>query len=190
MQMNIKNILLTVVIAGVVSVISASVIRSEKVVQEVKEKTSLGALSSPDIASPYLSFGNVRRYAAGATLNQASSTLCSLLSPASTSTLVSAGIQITTGTSTAVALEIGKGAITSTTTRFAYRVLASGVQATLTAVTASTTATGGSAGSTFTTEPDAVFAPNTYLNFKYGGAPGATNTFVGGCTATWETLIY
>src|SRR3990167_7876852 len=145
----------------------------------------LGALSSPDIPYPYFSFGGVREWANKGTLNQASTTLCSILSPVSTSTLVSANIKITTGTTSAIALEIGKGTLTATTTRLAYQVLGSNAQVTLTAVTATTT---GASGVVFTTEPDYVFAPSTYINFKYGGTLGSLNTLVGTCQSKFEEI--
>src|SRR3990167_10257311 len=145
----------------------------------------LGALSSPDIPYPYFSFGGLREWANKGTLNQASTTLCSILSPVSTNTLVSANIKITTGTTSAIALEIGKGTLTATTTRLAYQVLGSNAQVTLTAVTATTT---GASGVVFTTEPDYVFAPSTYINFKYGGTLGSLNTLVGTCQSKFEEI--
>lgn len=48
-----------------------------------------GSVSSPDVTSPYLSFGGVRSWAYSPDFRTATSTLCSIQSPAATTTLVS-----------------------------------------------------------------------------------------------------
>ena len=181
-----KNYLITAGIAlGIVVVWSSLFAPVQKVINNT---TSLGAVASPDIQSPYFSFGGVRQWGAHSGLNQASTTICSLQSPAATSTLsMSSGISITTGTTTAIALEIGKSTVMdATTTRISYVTLASGAQVTLNSFVASTTAAYGSLGQRHTAdETDLIFAPNTRLNVKYGGTLGSLNTLVGGCNATW-----
>lgn len=155
-----------------------------------KVQKPLGSLPGPDITSPYLSWGDggVVQWAASRPLNQASTTICSMRSPSATSTLVYGSVQLTTGTTTAIALELAKSTLfDATTTRIAYdSALASGAQETLTAFVASTTGVYGALGQQHTAdEQDLVFAPNTYLNAKYGGALGTTNTLKGLCTAVW-----
>jgi len=153
------------------------------------QQPQFGALSSPDISSPFLSFGGVRRWAVGGiALNQASTTLCSLVSPVSTSTLVSASVQINTGTTTAIQLEMAKSTLMdATTTRISLASLASGNRMTLTAFVASTTGAYGALAQQHTAdEQDLVFAPSTRLNVKYGGGKGSLNVLVGTCNATWE----
>jgi len=123
-------------------------------------------------------------------LNQASTTICSIQSPRfGTSTLVSGGVQITTGTTTTIALELGKSTLfDATTTRISYDAsIASAAQETLTAFVASTTGVYGTLGQQHTAdEQDVVFAPGAYLNAKYGGAAGILNVLKGSCTATFE----
>lgn len=122
-------------------------------------------------------------------LNNASTTLCSIKSPAATSTLVSGGVQLTTGTTTTIALELGKSSLfDATTTRISYDAsIASAAQETLTAFVASTTGVYGALGQQHTAdEQDVVFGPNTRLNAKYGGAAGILNVLKGSCTATFE----
>lgn len=147
----------------------------------------LGAVSSPDINSPYFSFGGVRQWAGHTdTLNQASTTICSLQSPAATSTLRFADVKLTTGTTTAIALEMAKDTTPSaTTTRLGYIVLGSGDRVTLIAGVASTTSFSASGVSHTKDDSDLIFAPNTYLNVKYGAALGALNVLVGSCNAIW-----
>lgn len=214
--MNIKNIFLTIVIAGIVSVIAVSAIRSEKtqtnpVVSQqgiqgvqgpkgndgytpVKGKDyfdgkqgpkgesgaigmpqKLGALASPDIPYNWFSFGDVRRFAYTQTLNQASTTVCSFLSPASTSTLISASLQITTGTTTQLLWDIAKSTVPDATTTAIGTsfTVASNKQATIVA-------------STTPTAEATTIEPSRYLNFKYGGANGSLNVLVGTCKATFE----
>ena len=155
------------------------------VTQIVRE---VGAMPGPDIQSPYIAFGEVRQWAAHQTLNQASTTICSLISPAATSTLdMRSGVKITTGTTTAIALEIGKSTLMdATTTRISYVTLASGAVVTLNSFVASTTGAYGSLSQQHTAdETDIIFAPNTRFNVKYGGALGSLNVLVGTCNAIW-----
>ena len=179
-----KNYLITAGIAlGVVLLVL--IFMPAKVINQVQ---TLGAVSSPDIMSPYFSFGGVRQWAAHTdNLNHASTTICSMQSPAATSTLVFGSVKLTTGTTTAIALEMAKDtSYAATTTRISYDVLASGAQTTMVAFVASTTGAYGANGQAHTAdELDMVFAPNTYLNVKYGGAAGALNVLVGSCNAVW-----
>ncbi len=64
--------------------------------QDGKDGSSFGALVSPDIASPFLGFGDVRAWAAGPTfaLGGSTSTACNIQSPAATTTLVAATLRI------------------------------------------------------------------------------------------------
>src|SRR3990167_5206889 len=90
------------VVLGVVAFTPAKVINQE---------SQLGAVASPDIMSPYFSFGGVRQWAAHTdTLNTASTTICAMQSPAATSTLRLGSVRLTTGSTTAVVLEMAKSA--------------------------------------------------------------------------------
>lgn len=95
---------------------------SRTVVERVTE--NLGAVNSPD-----LNIGGVRFYSQQSTaFTQATNTvICSLQSPASTSTLLTGAIQTTTGTSTATSLSITKSTTNATVgTVIASSTVASG----------------------------------------------------------------
>src|SRR3990167_6033789 len=80
-----------------------------------------GAFPGPDVNSPYLAVNGVETYYYSSRLNQASTTICSFKTPAATSTLQNASVKITTGTTTAIALELGKSTLfDATTTRISY----------------------------------------------------------------------
>lgn len=152
--------------------------------QPVAEKP-IGALPGPDIYFPYLAVNGVSTFYHSAEFNNASTTLCSFKSPAATSTLVFGSTKIRTGTTTAIALEIGKSTLyDATTTRISYVTLGSLAQVTLGAFVASTTGSYGSLGQQHTAdETDLIFAPNTYLNVKYGATKGSLNVLKGTCKA-------
>lgn len=140
---------------------------SRTVVERVSN--NLGAANTPDLA-----IGGVRLFSAqSAALNQAtSSVICALQAPSSTSTLVGAGIQLTTATSGISSLSFSKSSqpsvignvlTTSTVASGAFKSLE---------VPATTTAGGH------------VFAPNAYLVIAQGGA-GILNQS-GACNALWQ----
>lgn len=92
-----------------------------------------GALSGPDIPSPYLRWGNVIEYRANQAMQTATTTLCAIANPhAATSTILGITAQITTGTSTAGALTFSTSTLqyaTSTSDELiADKTVASGAQ--------------------------------------------------------------
>lgn len=183
------------VIALILSIFAISRPTPEKVIERMTtvEKQSLGALSSPDISSPYLSFGGVRRWAARGSLNQASTTLCSITSPVGTSTLVSAPFSVTTGTSTAMSIEIAKSTTsnTATTTRLAYTIIAAGDRITVDGAITATSTEADTQGILRSKDANnLVFGSQQNLNFKIGGiglSPTA-NSFVGSCQGVFEQV--
>jgi len=181
---NMKNNLIAgLVIVG--AVLLSSFLFKPEVNVTVNTEPPFGSASSPSVIDGNMDVNGVQTVYRSSGLNQASTTICSLKSPAATSTLVFGSVKLTTGTTTAIALELAKDTTyAATTTRISYDVLASGVQETLTAFVASTTGTYGALGQYHTAdEQDLVFAPNTYLNAKYGGAAGSLNVLVGSCKA-------
>lgn len=126
----------------------------------------VGALAGPDIPSNYLRWGSgygVRYWPTSRALTTGTTTICSIQSPAATSTLSWAGIKFDVSTSSATILDIGKASTPYATTTLigtTYNILA-GAQA---FVQASTSPAAGAA---------VVFAPSVYLNFKtQGGTTG------------------
>jgi hypothetical protein len=159
-----------------------------------KDGKTLGAVST--LNEPCTSFGGITHCFSKTTINQASTTICQFTSPTATSTLIRANVTLTTGTTTALVLDIGKSTTqTATTTLFNSVTVASGALGT---VLASTTPQGGNI-----LDPINVFAAQkststdevgnrvsgyyglTYLVFKIGGALGSSNTLAGSCNAEW-----
>lgn len=137
-------------------------------------QSSLGALN-PDIISPYISFGGVQMYSARSNdLAQATTTVCALQSPASTSTLQFGSAQFVVASSTqnsTITLAKANTAFATTTLLGKY-VIASGAQGT---VIASTSPTTGDA---------VIFSPNTYFVVGMQGG-GGTFSPTGTCSANW-----
>lgn len=139
----------------------------------------LGALAGPDIASPYLRWGDQVTFKAHVPLlteNNATTTLCNILSPAATSTLTSASVQLDTSTTSAMQIEIAKSTAPDATTTLIGTMskLAANSRETL---VASTTPTGGKL---------TIFAPNTWFVVKAGPSSAGSLGVAGSCNATFE----
>lgn len=92
-------------------------------------ENAFGSLAGPDIPSPYLNWGGVRQYNGGMALRQATTTVCAIQSPVSTSTLVEAGVRFDVSSSTATIVDIAKANTafaTTTAIGTAYNIGASG----------------------------------------------------------------
>lgn len=82
-----------------------------------RQETRLGSVSSPDIQSPYFSFGGVREWGARTdNLTQATTTVCALQAPAATSTLNFASIQFKVSSTTASLVTMARAATAFATT--------------------------------------------------------------------------
>jgi hypothetical protein len=173
--MDIKQIAISAGTALVIAVIAVWGFAPDA--QIVREVQKLGAAASPDIQSDWLRFGGVTRFAyATNNLNQASSTVCTIQSPAATSTLVSGGIRFDVASSTQWVVEIGKGVHSNaTTTLLGTGIIVANGQGLILA--SSTFGLG--------VDPAVVFAPNTYFNVKAPTAGGGTPS--GHCHAVFET---
>lgn len=143
------------------------------VVKEVV--TSLG-VSSPEISSPYIKYGDIERRAARVALNTATTTPCAIQSPSATSTLVHASLSITTATSTATTWTVAKAttAYATTTSLGSSIALASGKFGTM---TASTTFNG-------LADDTQIIAPNNYIVWGVAGIGNLTSDkLLGTCQA-------
>ena len=194
--MDNKNYIIVGLIAALIVSVIFWVLRPDRTLQQVIERgsqsQSVGALSGPDIISPYVRWGDVAIYNARTTMNQTtpgqagngSTTPCALQSPSATSTLIGGSFQVSTPTSTAATLTIAKAATAfATTTVLADNVsLAANAQITL---LASTTGQNGNPSDT-----RVIFGPNQWIVFGAKGAPGAAGLagfqFGGACTARWQ----
>lgn len=176
-----KSYLITAGIAlGVVVVWGTLFAPVQKVINQT---TQLGAVSSPDMASPYFSFGGVRRWATSAGFTPASQTLCAMHAPAATSTIISASVRFDTTIATgASSYELGWGATSgATTTVLARTLMASGRQ------TKELVATTSISGTPVLT--DNVVAPSTWINFNIAsGTPSASFAPTGRCEAVFQEI--
>ena len=136
----------------------------------------VGSVSSPDISSPYFSVGGIPMwFARTENLVAATTTVCALQAPASTSTLEWGMIKLTTSSTTASTVTIAKAATAfATTTVLSRTAVSANAQAT---VIASSTATG-------VLDPAQVFAPNAWLVVSMEGGTG-TFSPAGVCQASW-----
>lgn len=133
----------------------------------------VGAISSPDIPSPYLSWGGVRSWAGHTDILANASTSCSFQSPNATSSLDYASFTIgASTTANAIIIEMGvANDPNSTTTLIGTKYsLAASNQVTVVASTSNATGAG------------IVFAPNQYFNIKVGGV---ANGIGGNCNVQW-----
>lgn len=158
--------------------VGASVLLGGHTIEKTTVTEKAGALSSPDIQSPYLSFGGVRRWAGWANFSAATTTPCSIQSPAATSTLVTASWQITTGTSTAATIDLGTSTTrySTTTNLVAAKSVGSGARG-----DANWTSAGGGVN-------DNVMSPSTWVVVKTAGAGLGGYTYSGRCAAVFQEL--
>lgn len=140
---------------------------------------TLGAVSSQELPQPYLYVGGVGLVTAKSnTLIQASSTICSLKSPAATSTLISAGVNVRFATTTAVGLQLSNSTsyTASSSDTIGYDVIAAGGSRLVVASTTQAYA-------------KTVFLPNAYFIARMDNVGGsATAAPQGSCQAVW--MVY
>lgn len=147
---------------------------------EEMDEEALGAVSSPDIPSPYFSFGGVRQWAARDNdLTQATTTVCAIQSPAATSTLDHADLSLVVSSTTASTVTFAKAATPYATSTFlGSAAVAANAQANI-AVKATTTSN--AIASNF------VFGPSQWFVV---GMQGGVGTFspTGVCQVRWTAF--
>ena len=137
------------------------------------KKPLAGGVSSPDIGSPYISFGDVRLWASHtSSLTQATTTVCALQSPSATSTLKQGSVQFTVSSSTATTVTLAKASTPYATTT------------SLGSVTIPANAQGYGIASTTGSQ---IFSPNTYFVVGMAGGIGSFSP-TGTCNAEWMEL--
>lgn len=135
---------------------------------------TVGAVSSPDIQSNWLRVGGLTHwYQQSNSLLSATSTVCSIATPASTSTLVFAGFKVTsyTATTTTGVIAVAATRTASTTVLTSGAVTQNAYSYIVATNMASTTST---------------IAPSQYINFSMY-TDGTANTPVGSCSAEFIT---
>lgn len=143
-----------------------------KPAQVVERTIQVGAVSSPDIISPYFSFGGVRQWATHQSVAQATSTFCAMQSPAATTTLLRASVNLTFASSSAQNVVLTRASTQyATTTLLGQLSTPAGGQGVIVATT--------------TTLTDGIVAPNSWITAGWTGALGdGTNSApVGTCNA-------
>ncbi len=188
----IKLIALTkvkAILVAMVAIVGAFILQYGGSVQQVVNppvNKSLGALAGPDIPSPYLNWGGIAQWGlAPKSLIQASSTICSLQSPAATSTLISASVTLNLASSTALedidfTQNLTPGATASTSRRFGSDLRIPISQ-------------GGTYLASTTDSTLTIFPPNTMLNIDMASILAGNhsgNVPVGFCQARWEQNSY
>lgn len=174
------------VIAIILSVVAISRPTPEKVIERITKEVgsgqALGALTSPDIPYSWFSFGGVRQWAVmDDALTSASTTVCSLQSPAATTTLVSATARLDTTTGIGAGIfEMGKAVgMNATTTSLGYLNTATGGSGVLVASSTANT----------TTFTDGVMPPSQWINFRIAtSSVSATFAPTGRCSAVFREL--
>lgn len=175
---NIKNVIIAALVAGFLTASGFYVVIANKQNADSESPKNFGALAGPDIPSQYLKWGGgagIRIWPTAYPLTTSTTTVCSILSPAATSSLRSVGVQLTTSTTTSGVFTIAKGTHSNASTTLI-------AQAAITAnaplfLNGSTTA-------------DSIIsiAPNTYINFSMSGGAG-TFSPIGTCHATFEEYL-
>lgn len=173
--MDKKNIFVVLVVSAIVSAI-VGFASTTKTVQTVIHEQPTGSVVSSEIPDNNFSFGGVRRWAYSPRMSVATTTLCAVKSPAATSTLVFAGYQIYTGTSTAATIDLAKG-----TTQYATTTLL---------LTGSSVASGARGEFSWTSAgasaADDIMAPNTFVLVKTASAGLGGYTYGGRCSVVFQ----
>jgi len=161
-------------ILGIVAVVGGGVI---------KEITQIGSVVGPDNPGfNHWSIGGITTHYKEQGAFTSTTTICSLKSPAASSTLVFASVKFTTSSTTASRIYIGKGAApNATTSELGNGTIAANGYGIVVASTSPLTAG---------QDDIRVFAPSQYLNFSMATAQGTAaniGTFspVAKCKAVW-----
>lgn len=178
-----KNLLLVPLVVLNLVLLGVMVFKSDEPVREVTPDTKVGAVSSPDLQSPYFSYGGVRHWAQSTdNLVQASTTICVLQSPAATSTLAFSSLKFTTAATSSQVITVGKGSTVYTiSTTLGTSTVAANAKDT---VLAATTTPVGDSTNGRRTLTDRIFQPNTYLIYQFTTANPYTAP-AGRCEALW-----
>lgn len=128
---------------------------------QVPPTNSVGAFSSPDLQSPWFGFGGVRQWAGSMSMRTASTSLCSIQSPAATTTLVAATAYVTGGNTYANDYQLGFGiAQGATTTNLARLSIGANAAGVAIATSTNLVQSFGNGGK------DGQIPPNTWINFN------------------------
>lgn len=171
--MNTKNILIGGAILALVGLAFVQANKQIQVTVQPQQSANVAAVSGPDTYFPYVANNDLQKFGSRAGFAQATTTVCAIISPAATSTLVFGSAKFASLSTSAALVTMAKAATPyATTTLLNIASIAAGLQGT---VLATTTWAGG-------LDPATVFAPNTYLVVGVQGA-GTPFSPVGSCEA-------
>ena len=151
------------VVVGLVAVLVLGVLfpRPISVVEKV-----IGAFPGPEILLPFLSYNRVTVHSEKIDFRQASSTICSYRTPNATTSLALWTVNLKTGTSTPLRMQMGTSTVSdATSTPIATFDILSGTNFSARATTSSQV---GSAQNGIVGMVDVPIPPLTYLNVKVG----------------------
>ena len=143
------------------AIVLGVLVLKQPAIERIIEK-QVGAVSGPDLYSPYFSVDGVRHEYRSSPIRTATTTPCAFKSPEATSTLLSASLQVNVASSTATVWTVAKATSPfATTTAINSFTLASALRGTF--VQLATTSPGAADASVST------IAPNTYIVWGLAG---------------------
>lgn len=170
-----QNKLVTVVLAAAIIALGAYTFTHQTAPLPTQQ---VGAVSSPDISSPYLAWGGVREWRGSAAFN-ASSTLCAIQGPAATSTLQFANMAFTSQPAYTTSYMIGYSATKNATTT-GLTALTAEAAGELSPIVATTSVT---------VLKDGIVAPNAWINFNLSTSTATgLNQAIGRCSAGFREI--
>lgn len=141
-----------------------------------------GAISGPTIYSDDMNFNGVQHwYYSKALYGTATTTICSIKTPGATTTPAFLSLSITTSTSTAYIIDVGKSTNPTATTTLLIPVTSMGANEKLELLVVSTTTIS-------TANSLLLFAPNNYIVFKIQSGK-ADNTNYSGIKGTCKAIL-
>lgn len=158
-------------------------------VKTVEKTITAGSVSSPDIISPWFSFGGSRYWAANTALATATTTVCAVQAPAATSTLLASQstVNFTVSSTTASTVTVAK-ATTAFATTTLLRTVSIAANATASFTMASTTSAASTAAQALE-QSNLMFAPNEWLVVSMAGNVGSFSP-TGSCSPVWKQVLY
>lgn len=172
-----KTTLITVAVIASLALSIFGLVRPTQ--SNAPEQVAVGAVSGPDTYFDYVANNNLRKFGQRRALITGTTTVCAIKSPSATSTLVYAGVNFTTSSTTATVVTLAK-ATTAFATTTALNTLSLSANAQGGQIATSSLASVGVVGNN-------IFAPNTYFVV---GMQGGVGTFspAGSCGAEWLVL--
>lgn len=157
------------VIAGIICSILLSLVAiiAVNIKEIIPQSQPLVAGTSPEISSPYIMVNGVRQWSVTVpTANLTSSTLCSIITPPATTTLIASSVRFSGANTASSVTSVYKAATASATTTVLYggATIGAGAQGTFTATTTT---------DSFVIAPSQYLVVDTSANFAQTGACNA-----------------